>query len=169
VKPLPRYFWIVFALPGDSTMTKPFDNGTSIFLEYGFEASTNRERGTSYGEKAVGHWLLALSSKPRQPPHFLSFPLAPTASSLRAPSANSAVCIPLSSRIPNLSTVADDRRVQLLTPSQSERIFPFLRQTCGHILLQDWLQSKRKIVESDWSNQIFHPSEMTSLLCRSQG
>src|ERR1700732_320189 len=29
VNPLPRYFWIVFALAGDSTMTRPFDNGSS--------------------------------------------------------------------------------------------------------------------------------------------
>ncbi len=34
MKPLPRYFWMVFALAGDSTMTKPFDNGSSIFLEF---------------------------------------------------------------------------------------------------------------------------------------
>src|SRR5271166_680452 len=26
VNPLPRYFWIVFALAGDSTMTRPLDN-----------------------------------------------------------------------------------------------------------------------------------------------
>src|SRR6266852_3921859 len=29
VNPLPRYFWIVFALAGDSTMTRPLDNGSS--------------------------------------------------------------------------------------------------------------------------------------------
>ena len=33
-KPLPRYFWIVFALAGDSTMTKPLDNGTSSSFSY---------------------------------------------------------------------------------------------------------------------------------------
>ena len=31
VNPLPRYFWIVFALAGDSTMTRPLDNGSSIW------------------------------------------------------------------------------------------------------------------------------------------
>jgi hypothetical protein len=30
VNPLPKYFWIVFALAGDSTMTKPFANGSSM-------------------------------------------------------------------------------------------------------------------------------------------
>src|SRR5271169_1996934 len=29
VNPLPRYFWIVFALAGDSTMTRPLDNVSS--------------------------------------------------------------------------------------------------------------------------------------------
>src|SRR5712692_4316458 len=29
VNPLPRYFWIVFALAGDATMTRPLDNGSS--------------------------------------------------------------------------------------------------------------------------------------------
>src|SRR5579872_5690043 len=28
LKPFPRYFWIVFAFAGDSTMTKPFANGS---------------------------------------------------------------------------------------------------------------------------------------------
>ncbi len=42
----PRYFWIVFAFAGDSTMTKPFDNGTSILLE----AST----GSPTGGKSAG-------------------------------------------------------------------------------------------------------------------
>jgi hypothetical protein len=28
---LPRYFWIVFALAGDSTMTRPLDNGSSVW------------------------------------------------------------------------------------------------------------------------------------------
>src|SRR5580658_679689 len=32
--PEPRYFWIVFAFAGDSTMTKPFANGTSILRNY---------------------------------------------------------------------------------------------------------------------------------------
>jgi len=27
---LPRYFWMVFALAGDSTMTKPLDNVPSM-------------------------------------------------------------------------------------------------------------------------------------------
>src|ERR1700681_2644915 len=40
VKPLPRYFWIVLALAGDSTMTKPFANLSSV-VGYEFEASTN--------------------------------------------------------------------------------------------------------------------------------
>src|ERR1700693_6269462 len=31
VNPLPRYFWIVFALAGDSTMTRPLDNVSSIW------------------------------------------------------------------------------------------------------------------------------------------
>src|SRR5580692_3254605 len=30
VNPFPRYFWIVFALAGDSTMTKPLDNVPSV-------------------------------------------------------------------------------------------------------------------------------------------
>jgi len=30
-KPFPRYFWMVFALAGDSTMTKPFDNVSSYW------------------------------------------------------------------------------------------------------------------------------------------
>src|SRR5260370_9370827 len=30
VYPVPRYFWMVFALAGDSTMTKPLDNGSSV-------------------------------------------------------------------------------------------------------------------------------------------
>src|SRR5215469_4620052 len=33
-KPFPRYFWIVFALAGDSTMTKPFDNGSSVLVRF---------------------------------------------------------------------------------------------------------------------------------------
>src|SRR5579864_1790900 len=61
-KPFPRYFWMVFALAGDSTMTKPFDNGSSYFLEYGFEASTNGRKATSYWAKAIGSWLLAFGS-----------------------------------------------------------------------------------------------------------
>src|SRR5579864_6348692 len=63
-KPFPRYFWMVFALAGDSTMTKPFDNGSSYFLEYGFEASTNGRKATSYWAKAIGSWLLAFGSQP---------------------------------------------------------------------------------------------------------
>jgi len=39
---------MVFALAGDSTMTKPFDNFSSMWLEYVFEASTNVKWGTSY-------------------------------------------------------------------------------------------------------------------------
>src|SRR5947209_5318071 len=50
-KPFPRYFWMVFALAGDSTMTKPFDNFSSICLDYVFEASTNSKRVTSYGQE----------------------------------------------------------------------------------------------------------------------
>src|ERR1700739_2524633 len=57
-KPFPRYFWMVFALAGDSTMTKPFDNGTSVFLCMFFEASTNRRKATSYGIEAVSYQLL---------------------------------------------------------------------------------------------------------------
>jgi hypothetical protein len=30
VNPLPRYFWMVFALAGDSTITRPLDNGSSV-------------------------------------------------------------------------------------------------------------------------------------------
>jgi hypothetical protein len=29
VNPFPKYFWIVFAFAGDSTMTRPFDNFSS--------------------------------------------------------------------------------------------------------------------------------------------
>src|SRR5215831_10135247 len=32
VKPFPRYFWMVFALAGDSTMTKPLDNVPSLSM-----------------------------------------------------------------------------------------------------------------------------------------
>src|SRR2546428_10449614 len=39
VYPLPRYFEISLTLPGDSTMTKPFANGSSM-VGVGFEAST---------------------------------------------------------------------------------------------------------------------------------
>src|ERR1700694_3132148 len=49
VKPLPRYFWMVFAFAGDSTMTKPLVNVSSID-NYAFcEASTNWKKSTSYG------------------------------------------------------------------------------------------------------------------------
>src|SRR6516162_7833055 len=34
VKPFPRYFWIVFALAGDSTMTRPLDNGSSVLVRF---------------------------------------------------------------------------------------------------------------------------------------
>jgi hypothetical protein len=42
---------MVFALAGDSTMTKPFDKVSSISMESGFEASTNGREATSYGKK----------------------------------------------------------------------------------------------------------------------
>src|SRR5580692_3169617 len=51
VKPLPRYFSIVFALVGDSTITKPLDNGSSFSWTTFSEASTNVKCATSYGEK----------------------------------------------------------------------------------------------------------------------
>jgi hypothetical protein len=35
VKPFPRYFWMVFAFAGDSTMTNPFTNFLSV-LEFLF-------------------------------------------------------------------------------------------------------------------------------------
>src|SRR5579864_7509847 len=33
VKPFPRYFWMVFAFAGDSTMTKPLANVSSMVLK----------------------------------------------------------------------------------------------------------------------------------------
>src|SRR5437016_12529029 len=61
VKPLPRYFWMVFALAGDSTMTKPLDNVSSTSLLSGFETSTNRQTATSYGDQSSQ--LSAISSQ----------------------------------------------------------------------------------------------------------
>src|SRR5580700_7388455 len=49
VKPLPRYFWMVFALAGDSTITKPLVNVSSVgYCVFG-ETSTNRKKSTSFG------------------------------------------------------------------------------------------------------------------------
>src|SRR5256885_2977577 len=60
VKPFPRYFSIVFAFVGDSTITKPFDNGSSISMLTEFDASTNGRKGTSYGQDALGFLLLVI-------------------------------------------------------------------------------------------------------------
>src|SRR5438270_7029584 len=60
-KPLPKYFWMVFALAGDSTMTKPLDNVSSTSLLSVFEASTNGREATSNGKTSC--WLSAVSSQ----------------------------------------------------------------------------------------------------------
>src|SRR6267143_608432 len=52
VKPLPRYFWMVFALAGDSTMTKPLDNSSSFITVLEFDPSTKLAAATSYRAKA---------------------------------------------------------------------------------------------------------------------
>jgi hypothetical protein len=48
-------------LAGDSTMTKPFDNVSSISVVSVFEASTNGQKATSYRAKASSFQLLASS------------------------------------------------------------------------------------------------------------
>src|SRR5215469_7590581 len=68
-KPFPRYFWIVFALAGDSTMTKPFDNGSSVLVYFVFEASTNGRTATSYRQRCA---LRATSFQPNLRPSLLS-------------------------------------------------------------------------------------------------
>src|ERR1035438_9498164 len=60
--PAPRYFWIVFALAGDSTMTKPFDNGTSIFQITFTKLARFRREGQS--GHAVRYSLFAFRSSP---------------------------------------------------------------------------------------------------------
>src|SRR5580692_7493664 len=47
VKPLPRYFWMVFALAGDSTITKPLVNVSSVDYYAFCETSTNAVAATS--------------------------------------------------------------------------------------------------------------------------
>src|SRR5579863_6999384 len=64
VKPLPRYFWMVFALAGDSTMTKPFDNGSSISLEFVSKLArmSSAQQVTERKLSAVSHQLSAFAS-----------------------------------------------------------------------------------------------------------
>src|SRR3984893_8890192 len=64
VKPFPRYFWMVFAFAGDSTMTKPLANLSSVNYYAFCEASTNQKKSTSYGLESF-HKIL-----PRQLLHF---------------------------------------------------------------------------------------------------
>src|SRR5208283_314787 len=45
--PAPRYFWIVFALAGDSTITKPFDNGTSMSTNLAWNGRRRQSEGAS--------------------------------------------------------------------------------------------------------------------------
>src|SRR5579863_4574483 len=56
VKPAPRYFWMVFALAGDSTMTKPLLNRPSVNdLLSKLARMSSWQQGT-----AVSSWLLAV-------------------------------------------------------------------------------------------------------------
>src|SRR5271157_6168300 len=61
VNPLPRYFWMVFALAGDSTMTRPFDNVSSVFSGLVLKLARIGEKQQVTGRKllAFGLWLLA--------------------------------------------------------------------------------------------------------------
>src|SRR5215467_16076767 len=59
LKPLPRYFWIVFALAGDSTMTKPLDNVSSVSGV--FELTLARIGGMG---QVTARKLSAISSQP---------------------------------------------------------------------------------------------------------
>jgi hypothetical protein len=77
VKPLPRYFWMVFALAGDSTMTKPLANVSSMD-DFVFEASTNAKLATSFQRAALGSWPLAFGLKPMPPERFSVFAKAKT-------------------------------------------------------------------------------------------
>src|SRR5579863_6105386 len=58
VKPLPRYFWMVFALAGDSTITKPLVNVSSVDYYAFCETSTNQKKSTSYGSESF-HKILS--------------------------------------------------------------------------------------------------------------
>src|SRR5215813_6994885 len=62
---------MVFALAGDSTMTKPLDNGPSCFLCSGVEASTKSGNGTSYSKKATS-FVPRASCLPQLPSAFRS-------------------------------------------------------------------------------------------------
>src|SRR5215831_13811051 len=57
-KPFPRYFWIVFALAGDSTMTKPFDNGSSVLVRFDLKLAR-----MGAGQQVTGRKLSAVSSQ----------------------------------------------------------------------------------------------------------
>src|SRR5581483_8627699 len=68
VKPGPRYFWMVFALAGDSTMTKPFDKIFDNIVSL-VPLRTTQQRGScKRGESRYSvqqqarPWLLALGS-----------------------------------------------------------------------------------------------------------
>src|SRR5580692_540359 len=67
VKPLPKYFWMVFALAGDSTITKPLLNVSSVDSYAFCEASTNWKNSTSYEleslHKILARQLLYLTGK----------------------------------------------------------------------------------------------------------
>src|ERR1700690_3067352 len=66
VKPLPRYFWMVFALAGDSTMTKPFSNGVdcvpSLFRSYHGEQEMTKCRTILGNVPVLPHELFSVIS-----------------------------------------------------------------------------------------------------------
>src|SRR6267154_67151 len=63
VNPLPRYFWIVFALAGDSTMTRPLDNGSSVWRLLDLKLA-RMQAAAQNDHRALGSQLSAVS------PHF---------------------------------------------------------------------------------------------------
>src|SRR5271165_6790602 len=64
VKPFPRYFWMVFALAGDSTMTNPFTHFPSVldFLFPKLARMGRRQQVTGWQQSAVSSQLSAFSS-----------------------------------------------------------------------------------------------------------